>query len=298
MTLDHSILRRALGIVRRSSFGRALAFAFLLLFGLGLYAVVIEPSRLVVNRVELEIPHWPNALSGTKVALLSDVHVGSPFWDLPRLRGLVERVNAERPDLILLAGDYLINDVVGGRFVPIEPIAAEFGQLRAPLGVIAVLGNHDWWNGGEHTRAVLEANGLRVLDDEVVGIDAAGVKFFLLGMADIEVRRRTARATMALAPPGVPLLALVHEPDIFAQLDGRVSLTLAGHTHGGQVKLPLLGRPIVPSAYGQRYAAGHVVEDGRHLFVTTGLGTSIWPVRFGVPPEIALLTLRAANSGR
>ena len=203
------------------------------------------------------------------------------------------RVNAEQPDLILLAGDYLINDVVGGRFVAIEPIALEFGKLRAPLGVIAVLGNHDWWNDGQRTRAALEANGVRVLDDEVLSIEAHGSRFSLLGMADIEVRKRGARAALSLAPPGAPLLALVHEPDIFAQMDERASLTLAGHTHGGQVYLPFVGRPIVPSSFGQRYAAGHIVEDGRHLFVTTGLGTSIWPVRFRVPPEVALLTLRS-----
>jgi hypothetical protein len=161
--------------------------------------------------------------------------------------------------------------------------------------VIAVLGNHDWWNDGRRTRAALEANGIKVLDDEVWPVRAAGSEFFVLGISDLEVRRRSAKAILDLAPTGVPLLALVHEPDIFAQMDERASLTLAGHTHGGQVDLPIWGRAIVPSAFGQRYAAGHVVENGRHLFVTTGLGTSILPVRFGVPPEVALLTLRAAD---
>jgi predicted MPP superfamily phosphohydrolase len=287
------VLRRVYQILGNHSLGRALALAFLVLLGLGLYTVVIEPSRLVVNQSELEIPNWPRALSGTRVALLSDLHIGSPFWSLARLKELVARVNAEQPDLILLGGDYSINGVVGGRFVPIEPIAAELRELHAPLGVVAVLGNHDCWNGGQRTRAALEANGIHVLADEVLRIDARGTAFFVLGIADIEVRTRSAKATLDLAPPDVPLLALVHEPDIFAKMDARASLTLAGHTHGGQVRLPILGRPIVPSGFGQRYAAGHVVENGRHLFVTTGLGTSIYPVRFRVPPEIALLTLRA-----
>ena len=289
------LLPRVYGFVRHRSVGRALALLLLTLLGLGVYAVAIEPSRLVVNRQELEVPNWPAALSGKKVALLSDLHIGSPFWDLGRLRELVQRVNAERPDLVLLGGDYQINGVFGGKFVAIEPIAAELGQLRASLGVVAVLGNHDWWNDGPRTRAALEANRITVLDDEVFRVDTQGASFCVLGMADIEVRERSARAALALAPPGVPLLALVHEPDIFAQMDERASLTLAGHTHGGQVRLPFLGRRIVPSRYGQRYAAGEIVEEGRHLFVTTGLGTSIWPVRFRVPPEIALLTLRAAK---
>jgi uncharacterized protein len=289
------VQQRVSYLVKHRWLGRALALSLLVALGLALYAVVIEPSRLLVNPSELEIPNWPAQLSGTKVALLSDLHIGSPFWDLARLHGLVERVNSTLPDIVLLAGDYSINDIVGGSFVAIEPIAAELGRLRAPLGVVAVLGNHDWWNDGRRTRAALEANGIKVLDDEVLAVPVAGTQFYVLGIADLEVRRRSAKATLDLAPRGVPLLALVHEPDIFAQMDSRASLTLAGHTHGGQVVLPVLGRAIVPSAYGQRYAAGHVVENGRHLFVTTGLGTSILPVRFRVPPEIALLTLRSAS---
>ena len=286
---------RVARLVTLRSLGRTGALAVVLGVALLVYAVKIEPSRLLVNRTELALPRWPAPLDGVRVALISDVHIGSPCWDLPRLHETVARINAERPDLVLLAGDYSINGVWGGKWVPIEPIAAELGQLRAPLGVVSVLGNHDWWNDGKRGRAALEANGIRVLDDEVMRIEARGTSFTLLGMADEEVRSRSAQATLDLAPTEGPLLALVHEPDIFANMDERASLTLAGHTHGGQVKLPLLGRPIVPSRFGQRYAAGHIVENGRHLFVTTGLGTSIWPVRFGVPPEIAVLTLRAGS---
>jgi predicted MPP superfamily phosphohydrolase len=277
---------------------RILATLLVLLAALGGYATLIEPARLTVHRAELEVPHWPKALSGAKVALLSDLHIGSPFWDLSRLRELVTRVNAEQPDIVLLAGDYLINDIIGGHFVAIEPIADELAKLHAPWGVVAVLGNHDWWNDGAHVRSVLEQRGIRVLDDETLRIDARGSSFVVLGLADIEVRHRTPQEELALAPAGAPLLVLVHEPDVFARLDARASLTLAGHTHGGQVCLPLLGRLIVPSAFGQRYAAGQIVENGRHLFVTTGLGTSILPVRFGVVPEIALLSLRAPSSDR
>jgi len=270
---------------------RVAFFAAFIVVALGVYAVKIEPSRLVVNRTELALPGWPSALAGTKVALLSDLHIGSVGWDLERLRQLVAEVNAQQADLILLAGDYTNNGHQGSGSVPIEAIAQELGRLRAPLGVAAVLGNHDWWNGGPRARAAFEANGIRVLDDEVLHIVARGTSFELLGMADAEVRRRSAKEALALVPAGAPTIALVHEPDIFADMDERALLTLAGHTHGGQVALPLLGRPIVPSRFGQRYAVGHVVERGRHLFVTSGLGTSILPVRFGVPPEIALLTL-------
>ena len=98
----------------------------------------------------------------------------------------------------------------------------------------------------------------------------------------------------AKLPPGEPLIILTHSPDVFLSFSARVNLTLASHTHGGQVRLPGIGSPIVPSSFGQRYVRGHIVEDGRHLFVNTGIGTSFIPVRFGVPPEISILTLRAA----
>lgn len=268
----------------------ALACACVLL-ALATYAVAIEPGRLVVKREALDIPNWPLALSGLRVILLSDLHVGSPHWGESRTRELIARVNAERADLILLGGDYMVHDVKFGSRVP-EPVVADLlGELRAPLGVVAVLGNHDGWHGPV-LRPLLEARGIHVLDDEVFIVETRGTRFSVLGLSDEEVRKRTAHEELELAPAGVPLLVLVHEPDVFAELDARPSLTLAGHTHGGQVRLPLLGPPIVRSRYGARYAAGHIVEDGRHLFVTTGIGTSVWPVRFGVPPEYAVLTLQ------
>jgi len=261
------------------------------LSALAAYAFLIEPARLVVNRKSLDIPNWPAALAGLRVALLSDIHVGSPHWGPSRVRELVERVNAEQPDLILLAGDYMIHDVKFGTHVPEAIVAELLGALRAPLGVVAVLGNHDGWHGPV-VRPLLEATGVRVLDDEAHIIEARGTRFCVLGLADEQVRKRTPNQELALAPPGVPLLVLVHEPDIFPDLDARPSLTLAGHTHGGQVRVPFIGPPIVRSRYGARYAAGHYLEDGRQMFVTTGIGTSVWPIRFGVPPEYVILTLR------
>lgn len=259
---------------------------------LGVDTLFVEPARLVVNRQELRLPTWPSELAGLRIAFLSDLHVGSPHWGLARLHELVQQVNSERADLILLGGDYLINDIWFGKHVDAESIARELGALRAPLGVFAVLGNHDWWNDGPKVRAAFEAQGVTVLDDEVRRIHFNGRSLCLLGVRDETERQRSAQKELELALPGMPLLVLMHEPDLFAELDERATLTLAGHTHGGQVDLPFLGRRVVPSRYGARYAAGHIVENGRHLFVTTGVGTSIIPVRFRVPPEIALLTLR------
>jgi predicted MPP superfamily phosphohydrolase len=256
------------------------------------WALWVEPQRLVVNRAELELPRWPKPLEGLRVALVSDLHVGSPFWDLRALSRLVERTNAENPDLILLAGDYQINGVRGGVFVAPEPIAERLAVLKAPLGVFAILGNHDWWNDGERMRTAFEQAGIVVLENQARLVPRAGAPFYVVGLADTMTRPQAIDETIRQVPSGEPFLVLVHEPDVFPQIDGRAALTLAGHTHGGQVNLPFLGRRVVPSQYGQRFAAGHVVEQGRHLFVTTGVGTSIYPVRFRVPPEIALLTLQ------
>lgn len=249
----------------------------------------------MVTRAELTLPAWPAPLRGLKVALLSDLHIGSPFWDLQALSRLVQRTNAEQPDLVLLAGDYQVNEVPGGMFVAPEAIAQRLSELKAPLGVIAVLGNHDWWNDGERTRAAFTARGISVLEENAKLLVHHGAVFSVVGLADQITRRSNVKTALATATPGAPTLLLVHEPDVFAALPGlglAPTLTLAGHTHGGQVLLPLLGRRVVPSDFGQRFAYGHVVENGRHLYVTSGVGTSILPVRFRVPPEIALLTLR------
>jgi predicted MPP superfamily phosphohydrolase len=259
------------------------------------YGGFIEPARLVVHRETIDLPRWPPALSGLRVAFVADVHAGSPHWGLSRVRELVAAVNAEKPDLILLGGDYRIHGVLFGSFVPETAIADALSGLHAPLGVFCVLGNHDVSSA---TKGPFESRGLRVLEDEVVPITTGGATFAVLGVRDEEVRTRSGQEELALAPPGVPLLVLMHEPDLFPELDDRASLTLAAHTHGGQVRLPWIGAPIPHSKYGQRYLAGHVVENGRHLFVTTGVGTSVLPIRIGVPPELVILTLRAtANTG-
>ncbi len=265
----------------------------LLLVGLVLavWAFIAEPASLRVREYRLVIPGWPAERSGMRIALVSDLHTGSPFNGLSKLDEIVTRTNASRPDLVLIAGDLVIQDVPGGRFVPPERIAHRLGRLRAPLGVHAVLGNHDrWLDGPRVLRALYRAN-IPVLEDRAVEISRGGPAFWLVGISDLWTSRHDVRGALAQAPPGPPVLAFMHNPDVFPRIPSRVSLTLAGHTHGGQVNLPFFGRLIVPSHYGARYAIGHVVEGGRHLFVTPGVGTSILPVRFRVPPEISILRL-------
>jgi len=276
--------------VGRSAWARLLGLV--VVFGLAAWALFFEPRRLVVRHVDLELPHWSPEHAGLRIAVISDLHVGSPYWGLDRVRELVAATNAEHPDLVLLAGDYVIDGVRFGTKVDPEPIAEVLGGLRAPLGVVAVLGNHDWWNDGDRIGRAFSSRGIIVLENRVLELKSGGRPLFIVGLADAITRQQRVQETLATVPLGASTVVLVHEPDVFPAIDERASLTVAGHTHGGQVKLPILGRPIVPSDYGQRFAAGHVVEGGRHLFVTTGVGTSIFPVRFGVPPEVVIVRTR------
>ncbi len=259
---------------------------------LAVWAVVIEPGRLVTRDHALQLRGWPAALNGYRIAFVTDIHVGSPHIDLEKLERIVAETNALRPDLILLGGDYVVDDVLGGEKVAIEAIAPALGRLRARDGVYAVIGNHDNWNDGAHIAAVLEAAGVPVLEDRSVRIETPQGGFWLAGVSDFSTAPHD--VGKALAGAGDPLIVLTHGPDVFPQLPDRVVLGIAGHTHGGQVYVPFFGRPVVPSIYGQRFVKGVIREGARTYFVGTGIGTSIWPVRFLTPPEISVLVLSPA----
>ena len=229
--------------------------------------------------------------------MLADLHVGSPWNGLDNLERIIERTNAIHPDLILLTGDYVVTNVVGGTFVAPETTAAALRALHAPLGMYAVLGNHDCWLDAPRVRTAFEREGIPVLDDAAREIDPSR-RLWLAGIGDFWEERHDVRAALADVPDDAVVLVFTHNPDVFPHVPDRVALTIAGHTHGGQVALPFIGRPIVPSQYGERYAIGHVVENGRHLFVSPGIGTSLFPIRFRVPPEISVVTLRNAEDAR
>ncbi|UPT72817.1 MAG: metallophosphoesterase [Elusimicrobiota bacterium] len=274
---------------------RPLSIALLTVCWAGLFwGFYLEPRREPVEtRAEIVLSGWPRELEGVRIAAISDIHAGAPYVGADKLRGLVRRVNAAEADAIVLLGDYVIDSVVGGTFMTPEDLAEILADLKAPLGVYAVLGNHDWWLDGPRVRTALEARGIKVLENEGVSLKTNGRAFRLAGLADHLERSPNPEAALQGAAREEPAIALIHEPDYFPEIPERIALTLAGHTHGGQVRLPWIGAPVVPSAYGQRYARGLVKEGTRQLFVTSGVGTSIIPVRFGVPPEYAVLTLRA-----
>jgi len=259
-----------------------------LISGVLLYGFVIEPMRLVVRKTTIALPAWPEEFRDLRVTVFSDLHVGPPHITLARLRRIVERANATEADLILMPGDF-VETPLGWRMAEPEAIAAELKRLRAKAGVFATLGNHDWWYDPTRVRRAFENEGIRVLDNQAIKIERRGKTFWLAGFADKWVGRPNIEETMKQITDDAPVIAFTHNPELFPAIPARITLMIAGHTHGGQIWLPFIGRPVIKD---QRYAIGHIIEGRRHLFVTPGIGTSILPVRFGVPPEISVLTIK------
>jgi predicted MPP superfamily phosphohydrolase len=250
---------------------------------------VWEPAQLVGRtHVLSELPGWTPECDGLRVDVLADIHTGSPRNGLEKLDLIAREVEQGDADLVLLAGDYLILSVFLGEYVPPEDVAARLRGLARAKPVFGVLGNHDWWKGGPKVKAAFEAAGIPMIDNRSVAIEVDGCRLWLAGIGDLWEGRPDIGAAFAGIPPdGAPVVALTHHPDVFARTPGRASLLVAGHTHGGQVSFA----PLVDPRVGTPWVNGHYVHDGRHLFVSPGLGTSIFPVRFRVPPEISRLTL-------
>jgi predicted MPP superfamily phosphohydrolase len=261
---------------------------------LGAYSLWVEPRRLVVRREELVLPAWPAALDGLRVGLLADLHAGMPHAGLDAVSRAADALMAEQPDLVCLLGDFIDRRALFARPIEAEALAERLAVLAgAPRGAVAVFGNHDWYAGAGRIAAALFGVGIPVLENNA---GPAGDGLWTAGVGDYRIRGANVSRALRGVPEDAAVLLLSHDPDAFPMVPRRVALTLSGHTHGGQVGIPLVRRPFVPSHYGERYVRGHVAEDGRHLYVTSGVGTSGIPVRLFMPPEIVILSLRAPSS--
>jgi predicted MPP superfamily phosphohydrolase len=259
--------------------------------GLAWWSLWHEPRSVRLRRLAISPPRWPRALDGLTVAVVSDLHTGAPHVDARRVERMVERLNREAPDLVALLGDYADPEVAFGHRVEPDEVARLLGGLRAPLGRFAVLGNHDWHAHGSAMPRALRAEGITVLENDALRVEGAAAPLWVAGLADASARTPRLDETLAVVPADATVLLLSHHPDLFPHVPARVSLTLAGHTHGAQVDLPVVREKVTPSEHGARYTNGHQVEDGRHLFVSPGVGTSRFAIRFRARPEITLLRL-------
>jgi predicted MPP superfamily phosphohydrolase len=269
--------------------------------------------RLRVARYEITPKQWPTDFQ-LRIAVIADLHACDPWMSLERIEAIVERTNALNADLIVMLGDYVAGHRRVTRYIPANEWAPALAGLKAPLGVHAILGNHDWWEdktvqregqGPTVARRALEAAGIPVYENDAHRLSKDGHPFWLAGLGDqlayVPARRfRPVRrigvddlaATLAKVTDTAPVILLAHEPDIAKRVPARVALQLSGHTHGGQVRL-LGWSPVTPS--GPRLVYGHI-RMNCDVVISGGLGCSIMPFRIGVPPEIVLVTLGGAGA--
>lgn len=304
MKLPGSISKVAFFIVAIS------AFAF---FG---WSYFIEPRMLVTNSYDLCLKNWDPALNGYKIVAISDIHAGSNNVTEAKLRDIVRKTNEINPDLIVILGDFVSNTSWDRKNIkmPVELIASNLKGFYAKDGVYAVLGNQDDAFDSGTVKNELRKAGITVLADEAIRINRSGKIIDIVGIPDglnvdlgsPEKYTKAARESLlALGNVKGNVIVLTHNPDSIDYINGdlavspNTSLLIAGHTHGGQVSLPFIGPPVVlASSYGQKYAAGHVYDENYEtdMFITTGIGTSVVPFRFGVPPEISVLNLYASSN--
>jgi uncharacterized protein len=278
------------------------------------YGYFIEPRHLlVIRRPSITVKNWNPAFDGLRIVMISDIHGGSNGVTYERLREIVARVNEQDPDVVVILGDYVAQASVGGPIrnrpllMPMSEIADGLAGMTAKYGVLCVLGNHDGSYGDEQTAAELQRVGYRVLQNEVATIFRDGQPLRILGLRD-HLRLPDGWVQNSGLVKGLiqtsgsgDVIILQHAPDTFMTLTGYLSvgpefkLYLAGHTHGGQIWFPILGAPAIPSSYGQKYARGHVKENEVDMYVTSGIGQSLLPFRFMVPPEIVVLTIRSGD---
>jgi predicted MPP superfamily phosphohydrolase len=275
-------------------------FRFAAVAGAGAVAVdsmLIEPNRPLIVRQEIVLRRWPERLNGFTIALLSDFHY-DPYCSVHPLKAAIGMVNALRPDLIALTGDFVTvpplssNDAQGANSA--EPCAELLRQMHAPYGLWAVMGNHDFFTDQARVTSALRAVGIQVLSNQSVAIEPSGGRFWLSGVADVLGGDAKLDSTLQPVPSGEATILLAHEPD-YADYVARhpIDLQLSGHSHGGQVRLPLMPALYLPEL-AKKYPAGLYKVGPLSVYTNIGLGTVGVPLRWNCPPEITLLTIRSS----
>ena len=240
-----------------------------------------------VREVILTLPGWPTLSRPLRVFFLSDIHLGSHTDDVYRLQRIVSGAALASPDLACLGGDYVNGMLFGGGRIPPEVTSAILAELTPPLGWFVVLGDHDALYGGEHIVNAFRDVGMRVLVNERATLSHYGYEFDVVGLGPHEQRPDFLCSVLR----GHPSIILAHDPAAFVHQPRGPYVMLSGHTHAGQIQLPWIGPVVNFSAIPLRWSQGHIVDKDRHLFVTSGVGTSGLPVRIGTRPEVVFLEL-------
>jgi predicted MPP superfamily phosphohydrolase len=267
------------------NFGKLLAGGCLATLAAYEYSARIGSQNVAVEQVQVPLKNLPSGLGGFKIVQMSDIHL-YPYTQLGLVQEAVSVANALRPDLVVLTGDYVLQTAAS-----IFDLAPVLASLNARYGVFSIVGNHDVWTNVDVVRAGLEESGIPVLRNEGITLGAGGSLINLAGLDDGWSGRPDLVTTLASLPTGIPTILLAHEPDLADafSLDGRVSLQLSGHTHGGQIRLPGIGAPFLPFL-GRKYDRGLYKVNDMWLYTNSGLGL-VFPFRFNCPPEVTEITL-------
>ena len=275
----------------KTLFGRITLFFFLAVALLILWGIFAEPNILVIRNIDISLKKWHSEHNSLKIVFLGDLHT-KPI-DLDRLKRVVSKVNEQKPDIVLSIGDYVNGNSYKETLYP-RVIAKELGKIKSKYGFYTVLGNHDYDYNPLRIRKELEKNGIKVLENDTLPLDIEGKRLWLIGIQDFSVcHTHLDYNTKQVSDEENPVILLSHTPDVFPEVDERIELTLAGHTHGGQVVIPFYGPIYVPSKYGKKYSKGYFEEKNKKMFVTGGIGTSVFPVRFNNFPEIIILNIKS-----
>lgn len=261
---------------------------FLIFLCMAFDAYFIEPNILIEKNKTLNIPNWSEGLNGLSIAVISDLHIGAKNVKIEKLEKIVEKVNQKNPDLIFILGDYdalYINKT----YTPQE-VSNMLKKFKSKYGVISILGNHDYYPN-KVVKNCLENTDIILLENESIYLNIQSQKLKITGLKDFWYFPKT-QPKEIIGKADSPTIVLSHNPDLFTKIPKETSLTLSGHTHGGEIIFPYLGSPFIPSEYGQRFNKGYIIEDGKHLFVTSGIAATSG-FRFLNLPEIVFLTLNS-----
>lgn len=271
------------------------------LLGTSQYGVWIEPHLLQLKRVQIPLRRLPSSLDGFKIVYLSDFHL-YPHTRIELIQEAVDMANDLKPDLVALGGDYVTarRSSPPGEVDEMFELAPVLAQLNARYGVFAILGNHDHWRGDlngnpekNFVRQGLEKSGIPVLMNCGMTLDIGRERVYLAGVDDGWVRLNDLPKALENHPSGVTTIVLMHAPDFADEFhkDERIDLQLSGHSHGGQVRFPLIGSPFCPP-YGRKYDMGLYRVGKMWLYTSVGLGLTA-PIRFNCRPEVTEITLTA-----
>jgi uncharacterized protein len=291
-------------LTRRRFLQSGLTVAAVSGLGLSADALLVEPNHPILNRVDIRLRRLPDAFDGFTIAQLSDFHYDPEFSAKP-IRVAVEMVNQLRPNLVVLTGDFVTEPFLGHRLhrnmkkaaETAEPCGDLLNKLRAEFGVMSVIGNHDGNTDPDRVKAILRSVGLPVMYDESQPLERGGKKLWIAGLDD-NPDETDLKAALKIVPPDQPVVVLIHEPDTADFVSKYpVDLQLSGHSHGGQVRLPLIG-PLYLPRLARKYPRGLRKVGGLTLYTNVGIGTMGLPIRLNCPPEVTLFTLRVGESAR